>query len=105
MLLSVDKLSVLLVARVGVYGAAVPAENIFVVEGGGVGDGRGEDERRLVAVHTSRARWGMGGGRGLPAAACGVSGPVNCWCGVDRGPDTCRGCELQSWKKAVQGWR
>ena len=70
MLLSVDKLSVLLVARVGVYGAAVPAENIFVVEGGGVGDGRGEDERRLVAVHTSRARWGMGGGRGLPAAAC-----------------------------------
>ena len=57
---------VLLVARVGVDGAAAPTEDVIVVEGGWVGGGRGGEEGRLVGAHASQARWGSEVGAAVP---------------------------------------
>ena len=40
-LFAVDKVLALLVARVGVDGATIPTEDIVIIEGSGVGGGRG----------------------------------------------------------------
>ena len=80
----------------GVDCAAALAEDVVVVEDGGVDGGQGGEYGAACGYSCFLGAPGKGSGSGHPAAARGVSGPVNC-----RKPWAGRGRELCAWKEAA----